>query len=94
MKEIIEKIKQQLADVDTDCEYGNVAILAKDEALEILSHIESTNYNAVKTYFDLTEYLERINAILWESLHLKNREFGKDEGYKIADILEEWANKS
>ena len=41
----------------------------------------------------VTEYIERINNVLHESFMIEGHPFGKIEGNKIMEILDEWATK-
>ena len=36
-------------------------------------------------------HLEKINDIMWNSCMIKGRDFGRKEGFKIMEILEDWA---
>ncbi len=38
------------------------------------------------------DYLEKINGILWNTLMIKSHEFNREDGLKIMNVLEEWAN--
>lgn len=40
---------------------------------------------------ELWRMLEQINIIMWESYMIKSRPFGRDEGGKIMEVLEQWA---
>lgn len=40
------------------------------------------------------ECLEDINAIMWNSHCLKGREFGREQGDAIMDVLNRWARIS
>ena len=44
-------------------------------------------------YKHLYELMENINTIMWESYMIKDKEFGRQEGYKIMGILEQWAER-
>ena len=37
--------------------------------------------------------LEEINNVMWESYMIKDRNFGRQEGFKIMQELEKWANR-
>jgi len=37
------------------------------------------------------KHLEEINDIMWNSLMIKGRDFGRKEGFKIMQVLEEWS---
>ncbi len=39
----------------------------------------------------LWKMLEQINVIMWESYMVKSKTFGRDEGKKIMEVLEKWA---
>ncbi len=42
----------------------------------------------------LEGYLERINEVMWNSYGVKERIFGRDDGTKIMEILNEWASRN
>ena len=42
---------------------------------------------------ELWRMLEQINIIMWESYMIKSRPFGRDEGGKIMEVLEQWAER-
>ena len=44
-------------------------------------------------YKHLYKLMENINTIMWESYMIKDKEFGRQEGYKIMGILEQWAER-
>jgi len=37
--------------------------------------------------------LEEINTVMWESYMIKDRNFGRQEGFKIMQELEKWAKR-
>lgn len=42
---------------------------------------------------DMWKMLDQINVIMWESYMIKDRPFGKEEGRKIMEVLEQWAER-
>jgi len=44
-------------------------------------------------YKHLYELMENINTIMWESYMIEDKEFGRQEGYKIMGILEQWKER-
>lgn len=42
---------------------------------------------------DMWQLLDKINTIMWESYMIKDRPFGRNEGRKIMEILEQWAER-
>lgn len=42
---------------------------------------------------DMYQLLDKINTIMWESYMIKDRPFGRNEGRKIMEILEQWAER-
>lgn len=39
------------------------------------------------------EYLEKINYIMWQTWGVKDAPFGREEGEKIMEVLNEWAKE-
>lgn len=46
-----------------------------------------------RNYNDLYSIMEDINAIMWESYMIKDRDFGRVQGSKIMSKLNEWADR-
>ena len=42
---------------------------------------------------ELWRIIEQINIIMWESYMVKDRPFGRNEGLKIMEVLEQWAER-
>ena len=59
----------------------------KDELIESLLIL----FNVSKRLNEDT--LEEINTVMWESYMIKDRNFGRQEGFKIMQELEKWAKR-
>lgn len=70
--------------------------LSKSHGEEILPVDYACNlmdlFASEKTH-ELLKMLEKINVIMWESYMIKDRPFGRDEGRKIMEVLEQWAER-
>jgi hypothetical protein len=44
-------------------------------------------------YKNCNKILEQINVVMWNSFHLKDREFGREQGAMIAELLEKWCER-
>ena len=42
---------------------------------------------------DMWKMLDQINVIMWESYMIKDRPFGREDGRKIMEVLEQWAER-
>ncbi len=42
---------------------------------------------------DMWKLLDKINVIMWESYMIKGYPFGRNEGRKIMEVLEQWAER-
>lgn len=42
---------------------------------------------------DMWKLLDKINTIMWESYMIKDYPFGRKEGRKIMEVLEQWAER-
>ena len=42
---------------------------------------------------DMWKLLDKINVIMWESYMIKDYHFGRNEGRKIMEVLEQWAER-
>ena len=42
---------------------------------------------------DMWKMLDQINVIMWESYMIKDRPFGREEGRKIMEVLDQWAER-
>lgn len=42
---------------------------------------------------DMWKLLDKINVIMWESYMIKDYPFGRNEGRKIMEMLEQWAER-
>ena len=49
--------------------------------------ISSTDYKHI------WQLMNELNAIMWESYMVKGKDFGRQEGYKIMGLLEQWAER-
>ena len=74
-------MKEQILEIllDHKCE-----LKSDTEALTELLNLFSVSNNGDK-------HLEEINDIMWNSLMIKGIDFGRKEGFKIMQVLEEWA---
>jgi hypothetical protein len=60
---------------------------------ELNQPLRKTDVIRSAEYQDLWKLLEEINTIMWESFMVKGKEFGRTEGFKIMDRLEQWAER-
>ena len=44
-------------------------------------------------YKHLWQLMDELNTIMWESYMIKGKDFGRQEGYKIMGLLEQWAER-
>ena len=42
---------------------------------------------------ELWRMLEQISIIMWESYMIQNKNFGREDGRKIMEVLEQWAER-
>ena len=61
--------------------------LSDDKALHIGGVVSSADYT------HLWELMDELNTIMWESYMIKGKDFGRQEGYKIMGLLEQWAER-
>jgi len=54
------------------------------------SKVSDEDRKDVRTLYN---YLEDINAIMWESFMIKDRQFTREDGLKIMQVLDKWADK-
>jgi hypothetical protein len=59
----------------------------------VISSADIQAQNIVNQNKDLFGMLEKINVIMWESYMVKDRPFGRKEGSKIMEVLEQWAER-
>jgi ATP/maltotriose-dependent transcriptional regulator MalT len=65
-------------------------LLKKNNLKEVLKNKDDT-FALLFAYLN-DEILENINKIMWESHMIKDKQFGRQEGFKIMKELEEWAS--
>mgnify|MGYP000864322368 CR=1 FL=1 len=44
-------------------------------------------------YKHIWQLMDELNTIMWESYMIKGKDFGRQEGYKIMGLLEQWAER-
>ncbi len=44
-------------------------------------------------YKHIWKLMDELNTIMWESYMIKGKDFGRQEGYKIMGLLEQWAER-
>ena len=49
--------------------------------------------SGIDDYNDLWKLMDEINTIMWESYMIEGKEFGRTEGLKIMERLEQWAER-
>jgi hypothetical protein len=54
---------------------------------------KTKNKSISKSERDMWDMLEKINIIMWESFMIKEKGFKESDGFKIMNVLEEWAKK-
>ena len=58
-----------------------------EQALNIGGVVSSADYNHI------WKLMDELNTIMWESYMIKGKDFGRQEGYKIMGLLEQWAER-
>ena len=44
-------------------------------------------------YKHIWQLMDELNTIMWGSYMVKGKDFGRQEGYKIMGLLEQWAER-
>jgi len=44
-------------------------------------------------YKHIWQLMDELNTIMWERYMIKGKDFGRQEGYKIMGLLEQWAER-
>ena len=61
--------------------------LSDNKALHIGDVVSSADYKHI------WQLMDELNTIMWESYMVKDKDFGRQEGYKIMGLLEQWAER-
>lgn len=80
-----------------DATVGNIQFAFSSEP-ELYNYIQALDtyideLEKPETERDMWKMLDQINVIMWESYMIKDRPFGRDEGRKIMEVLEQWAER-
>lgn len=89
-----ENVMQVVLDAITmieNSESGQVHNLMYDELAESIAERLANNGLLSNVSSNGDKHLEKINDIMWNSCMIKGRDFGRKEGFKIMQVLEEWA---
>jgi len=72
-----------------------------EEHKELVEHIRETTKKQLlisgvvssAEYKHIWQLMDELNTIMWESYMIKDKNFGRQEGYKIMGLLEQWAER-
>lgn len=70
--------------------------MSKETQITELSEYKSLHINSVVSIADykhIWQLMDELNTIMWESYMIKGKYFGRQEGYKIMGLLEQWAER-
>ena len=79
---VLKKVEGSVYLVPAICDFQIEEVLTK----------EKNALKKVELHIKNDEILENINKIMWESHAIKDKQFGRQEGFKIMKELEEWAS--